>query len=98
MITDTADQTDGNDVTDPTDAPAPDNNETAETAETAPIDLSDLEVFAEEIAAFVERKLAEIPVPQVEFNTKLDAIGSKLDAVLAIINAQPKTDWRPSIS
>jgi hypothetical protein len=37
-------------------------------------------------------------VPQVEFNTKLDALESKLDAVLAIINAQPKTDWRPSIS
>ena len=60
--------------------------------EPAPLDINDLSVFAEEIVAFVERKIAEIPVPQVEFNTKLAALESKLDAVLAIINAQPKTD------
>jgi hypothetical protein len=81
MTIDTADQTDGNDVTDPAAAPAPDDNET----ETAPIDINDLSVFAEEIRALIERKLAEIPVPQVEFNTKLDAVQSKVDTLLTIL-------------
>src|ERR1700756_3611075 len=79
-------------ATDLIDDPAEQSETSADTNDDHPATVGDLMILAEEVTAFVERKLAEIPVPQVEFNTKLDALESKLDAVLAIVNAQPKTD------
>ena len=51
-----------------TDAPISDNIDPSH-----PVNVGDLQVFAEEVAAFVGRKIAEIPRPEVTLATKIDA-------------------------
>jgi hypothetical protein len=68
-----------------TDAPISDNIDPSH-----PVNVGDLQVFAEEVAAFVGRKIAEIPTPEVTLATKIDALETKLDSLLAMVSAQPK--------
>jgi hypothetical protein len=73
-------------VTDTTDAPNSDNTQYA------PLDIRDLEILAEELAAFVKRKIAEIPTPDATLAARLDGLEAKIDSILAMVSAQPRTE------
>jgi hypothetical protein len=94
MISDSTESTAETDTTEyPTGRSVTDTTETfADTNDDHPATVGDLMILAEEVTAFVKRKLAEIPTPDATLAARLDGLETKIDSILAMVSAQPKTE------